>query len=63
MRWISGVVLAVIFSAAMATWIRSSSNQVQSTRPAAEASAPMLPLELMRKSDKDLPDKTVREPF
>jgi hypothetical protein len=61
MRWIFGVVLAVIFSAAMATWIRSSS--VQSNKPAAEASAPMLPLELMKKSDKGLPDKTVREPF
>jgi hypothetical protein len=36
---------------------------VKSTRPAAEASTPMLPVELMRESNKELPDKTVREPF
>jgi multidrug resistance efflux pump len=65
MRTTAGIVLAVVFAAALAMWIRSSSHHMSSTEPApAEASStPVLPIELMKKSDKDLPDKTVREPF
>ncbi len=65
MRITAGMVLAVVFAAALAMWMRSSSDHMSSTKPApAEASnTPMLPIELMQKSGKDLPDKTVREPF
>jgi len=41
-----------------------SSKQVKSAAPQAEASlTTILPVELMRKSDKNLPDKTVPDPF
>jgi hypothetical protein len=64
MRTTAGMVLAVVLAAALAMWIQSSSHRVRSTEPPAEASStPMLPIELMKKSDKNLPDKTVREPF
>jgi hypothetical protein len=64
MRSIVGVALAIVFAAAVTVWVRSSSNHVKSAAPAAEASSiPILPLDLMRKSDKELEDKTVREPF
>jgi len=61
----AGIVLAMVFAAALTMWMRSASDHMSPTGPApAEASsAPMLPLELMKKSDKGLPDKTVREPF
>jgi len=65
MRTTAGIVLAVVLAVALATWMRSASDHVGPTAPApAEASAgPMLPLELMKKSDRNLPDKTVPEPF
>ena len=65
MRTTAGIVLGVVFAAALAMWIRSASDHVGSTgtAPAEASSTPMLPIELMKKSGKDLPDKTVREPF
>ena len=65
MRTTAGIVLAVVLVAALATWMRFASDHESPTGPApVEASTgPMLPLELMKKSGKDLPDKTVREPF
>ena len=62
MRTIAGILVAVSLVAALGMWMRHSSNRVSSTVPAA-AEASMLPLELMRKSDRDLPDNTTREPF
>jgi hypothetical protein len=53
----------VILAAALGTWLRSSSDHTKSTVPAEASSTPMLPIELMRKSNKDLPDQTPREPF
>lgn len=65
MRTTVGIVLAVVLAAALAVWIGSSSQRVSSTEaaPAEASSTPVLPIELMRKSDRNLPDKTVREPF
>jgi hypothetical protein len=64
MRKTIGIVLAVFFVAALGVWIRSSNHANSGVPAAAEAtSTPMLPVELMRKTDKDLPDNTVREPF
>ena len=65
MRTTAGIVLAVVLAAALATWMRFASDHMGPRGPApAEAlTGPMLPLELMKKSGKDLPDKTVREPF
>jgi hypothetical protein len=61
MRKVIGIVLAISFVAALGVWIRSS-NHANSSVPAA-AEATMLPLELERKANKDLPDNTVRNPF
>jgi hypothetical protein len=64
MRKTIGIVLAICFVAALGAWIRSSNHANSSVPGAAEAtSTPMLPVELMRKANKDLPDNTVREPF
>lgn len=65
MRATAGIVLGVVFAAALAMWMWSSSDHVNPTglAPAEASSTPMLPIELMKKSGKDLPDKTVREPF
>jgi hypothetical protein len=64
MRKTIGIVLAVFFVAALGVWIRSSNHGNSGVPAAAEAtSTPMLPVELMRKANKDLPDNTVREPF
>jgi hypothetical protein len=49
--------------AALGMWT-SSSKQVKSDTPQADASVnTIIPLELMSKSDKNLPDKTVPDPF
>jgi hypothetical protein len=65
MRTTAGIVLAVVLAVALATLMRFASDHVGPTAPAPEeaSTGPMLPLELMKKSGKDLPDKTVREPF
>lgn len=62
MRTIAGVLVAVSLVAALGMWMRYSSNRVGAAAPAA-AEASMLPIELMRKSARDLPDNTTREPF
>ena len=66
MRTTFGVGLAVILAAAaLGMWLRSSSNDVTSTVPEAAAKAsgtPVLPIEIMRNTGKDLPDKTPPEP-
>jgi hypothetical protein len=64
MRRTVGTVLVVTLAVALATWMRFSSNQLKSTAPPAEASiTTIIPDELMRNSGKELPDKTVPEPF
>ena len=64
MRRTAGIALLVILAAAVGMWTSFSSNQVKSIKPAAGASlTTILPVELMRKSDKELPDRTVPEPF
>lgn len=64
MRRTTTISVLVILAAALDMWMTLSSKQVKSTAPQAEASlTTILPVELMRKSDKDLPDKTVPEPF
>ena len=65
MRTTAGMVLAVVLAAAFAMWLRSASHHKSLTEsaPAEASTAPMAPIELMKKSDKNLPDKTVREPF
>lgn len=65
MRTTVGMVLAVVLAAALAMWMRSASDHASSTEtaPAEASSTPMLPIELMRKSDRNLPDKTVHDPF
>jgi hypothetical protein len=60
MRKVIGIVLAISFVAALGVWIRSA-NHANSSVPAA-AEATMLPLELERKANKDLPDNTVLKP-
>jgi len=63
MRRTAGALL-VILAAALGMWMSFSSKQVKSAAPQAEASLnTILPVELMRKSDKNLADKTVPEPF
>jgi hypothetical protein len=57
-----GIVLAISFVTALGVWTRSPNHANSSVPVAAEAT--MLPVELMRKLNKDdLPDNTVREPF
>jgi hypothetical protein len=64
MRRTSGIAALVVFAAALGMSMYFSSNQVKSTKPTAEASlTTILPVELMRNSRKELPDKTVPEPF
>jgi hypothetical protein len=65
MRTTAGIVLAVVLVAALATWMRYASDHMSSVARAPEEAAvtPMLPIELMKKSDRNLPDKTVPEPF
>ena len=64
MRRTAGIALLVILAAAVGMWTSFSSNQVKSTKAVAGASlTTILPVELMRKSDKELPDRTVPEPF
>ena len=64
MRKTASIALLVILAAALGMWTSFSSKQVRSAAPQAEASLnTILPVELMRKSDKHLPDKTVPEPF
>jgi hypothetical protein len=64
MRRTASVALLVFLAAALGMWMSFSSKQVKSTAPQAEASlTTILPVEFMRKSEKDLPDKTVPEPF
>ena len=64
MRRTASIALLVILAAALGMWMTFSSKQVKSTAPQAEALlTTILPVELMRKSDKNLPDKTVPEPF
>ena len=63
MRRTASIALLVIL-AALGIWMSFSPKQVKSNAPQAEASlTTILPVELMRKSDKNLPDKTVPEPF
>ena len=60
----ASIALLVILAAALGMWMSSSSKQLKSAAPQADASLnTILPIELMRKSDKNLPDKTVPEPF
>ena len=61
MRRTAGIPLAVILAAALGIWMWSSFDDMKSTAPAVKAS--IIPLELMQKADKDLPDQTPREPF
>jgi hypothetical protein len=63
MRRTTGIVLAVTLAVALGMWMTFSSNR--STMPPAvgTASPPIAPIELMKKSDRGLPDRTVREPF
>ena len=66
MRRTVGIGLGVILAAAtLGMWIVSSPNDVTSTESVAVkgSGTPMLPVELMRKAGKDLPDGTPREPF
>jgi hypothetical protein len=66
MRWPVGIVWAVSLAAALgALLLAFSSRQVNRNVPvAAEASSTAIfPIELHPQADKDLPDKTVREPF
>ena len=63
MRRTASIALLVILAAALGPWMSFSSKQVKSTAPAEASLTTMLPVELMRKSDKNLPDKTVPEPF
>ena len=64
MRRTASIALLVILAAALGMWMSFSSKQVKSAAPRADASLnTILPGELMRKSDKNLPDKTVPEPF
>jgi hypothetical protein len=64
MRTTVGIVLGVAFAAALAMLIESSSHVSSTgTAPAEASSTPMLPIELMKKSGKDLPDNTVHDPF
>ena len=59
----ASIALLVIL-AALGMWMSLSPKQVKSNTPQAEASlTTILPVELMRKSDKNMPDKTVPEPF
>jgi hypothetical protein len=56
--------LTVILAAALGVWLRFSPSQVNPNSGAAEASSTAIfPIELHPKAGKDLPDKTVREPF
>ena len=55
MRRTASIALLVILAAALGMWMSFSSKQVKSAAPQAEAS--------MRKSEKNLADKTVPEPF
>jgi hypothetical protein len=56
--------LLVFVAAALGVWMSFSSSQVKSTKLPTEASlTTTLPIELMRKSNKELPDGTVPEPF
>jgi hypothetical protein len=61
MRRTVGIALAVILAAALGMWMRFSSNDVKSSALAVKAS--IVPLELMEKADRNLPDQTPREPF
>lgn len=64
MRSTVGIVLAVAFAAALAMWIGFASRVGSTgTAPAEASSTPMLPLEIMKRSDRNLPDKTVHDPF
>jgi len=62
MRTTVAIVLAVVLAAALASWNRSSDHSMEST-PVKASTAPMLPIELMKKSNKNLPDNTVPEPL
>jgi hypothetical protein len=63
-HWRFGVVLAVVL-AAPSLWLRFSPSQVNpNVSGAAEASSTRIfPIELYPKAGKDLPDKTIPEPF
>ena len=63
MRTKAVIVLGVVLAAALATWIRFSSDHSTESAPAEASTAPMLPIELMKKSNKNLPDNTVPEPL
>ena len=64
MRRTASIALLVILAAALGMWMNFSSKQVKSAAPQADASLnTILPGELMRKSEKNLPDKTVPKPF
>ena len=64
MRTTVGIVLAVAFAAALAMWMGFSFHVSSTgTAPAEASSTPMLPLEIMKRSDRNLPDKTVHDPF
>jgi len=64
MRRTASIALLVILAVALGMWMTFSSKQVKSYATQADASlTTILPVELMGKSDKGLPDKTVPEPF
>ena len=65
MRWKAVIVLAIILAAAVGVRLESSPRDVSSNASeAVEASSnTILPYELHLKADKNLPDKTVPEPF
>jgi hypothetical protein len=61
MRRTTGIPLTAILAAALGIWMWSWFTDVKSTAPGVKAS--IIPLELMQKADKNLPDQTPREPF
>jgi hypothetical protein len=63
MRTTAAIVLAVVLAAALATAYRFASDHSTESTPVKASTAPMLPIELMMKSNKNLPDNTVPEPL
>ena len=61
MRTMVGTALAVVLATAFGMWVQSSSDHAKSAAPAAAkaTNTPMLPIALMRRIGKDLPDNTV----
>jgi hypothetical protein len=63
MRWSVGIVFAVILAAALGVWLGFSPSQVNPNVSRAAEASTIFPTELHTQAGKELPDKTVREPF